>query len=196
VYGHPERDALGLGQAQRQVGAEIRLVQDDDGLGAALPRGRQVALEAARLEVAFRQRHDEKHHVDVRGEHLLLALQPRHLAREPRASREHGVDPLRERDPVADGREVGRGGYIVAQAAGHLRPALALLGVDEIGAALLDRDAARHEAIRFVLLEGLGEERAPAEPSKVEQREHLLGGSEVAERCDGRRRGATQVRTR
>jgi hypothetical protein len=54
------------------------------------------------------ERGDEEDDVDVRGDDLLVDLGPGDLARELRPSRQDGMDEAAaERDPVADGGEVG-----------------------------------------------------------------------------------------
>ena len=63
---------------------EIGLVQDDHRRGAALPRGHEVALDPARIEVVI-EAGDEKHDVDVGGDDLLLGGIAGGAAREMRS---------------------------------------------------------------------------------------------------------------
>src|SRR5207245_5589962 len=70
-------------------------------------------------------------------------------------------------DPVADGGKVGSPRGLVTQSPGHLGGQLARLRVDDVRAAVLDGDASGNETVRRVRGEGLGEERAPAEPGQV-----------------------------
>ncbi len=104
--GHADRGALDRLEQRREIGVEIDLVEHDDGLRAAVPDRRHVALEAALVEVAVRGRDDEEH-VDVHRDDLRLAL------RAGRAPHERGtpiahvlnrraVGAVDNRDPVAD----------------------------------------------------------------------------------------------
>ena len=54
----------------RQVGAKIRLGEQNDRRGAALARHQQVPLETTRVVVAI-QSHDDEDDVDVGGDDLL-----------------------------------------------------------------------------------------------------------------------------
>ncbi len=101
-----EGHRLGLGQERRDVVDEVDLRQEHDGLRTALPRHRQITLEAACVEVE-RQRLDQEGDVDVRREHLLARGVQRLLARQHRATWQHLLDERRfgtEPDPVADRR--------------------------------------------------------------------------------------------
>ena len=156
---HAERDRLDLEHLQRMVGVEIALRQHDHRLGAALPRHRHVPLQAAEVEVLV-QRHDQEDGVDVGGEHLLLRGVQRDLARELRPAGDDGVDrrrvllrPGRDRDPVADGRQLAGAGGFMRELAGGVRAELAELGVDDVGAAVLRGDARRDPALGGVRFE-------------------------------------------
>ena len=70
---------LRLCAAGLRIGAKIRLGQDDDGFGAALPDHGDEALEAPGVEVAV-EAHHQKHRVDVRRHDLLLCPRARRLA--------------------------------------------------------------------------------------------------------------------
>ena len=71
VHRQPKAIASTSSTRSSYVGREVGLREDDHGLGAALPGHRDVALEAAQVEVLV-QRHEQEDRVDVRGEHLLL----------------------------------------------------------------------------------------------------------------------------
>ncbi len=158
---HAERDRLDLAERPAGVAAQVGLREHDRGGRAAVPGQREVALEAARVQVA-RHRRDEQDGVDVGREDLLDRLEPGALAGEGRAAREHGLDAgavavEARADPVADGRRRAR----AKEAPGRLRPELAGLGEDDVGAAVLHGDARGHEP--GVAVEAVVEERAPAE---------------------------------
>ena len=81
--------------------------------------------------------------------------------------------PFRARlhgDPVADRGQLAAAGGLVAELSGELGPGLATVGVDGIGAAVLDRDSTEDElALGSVLLEmfvptefGQGQRRSPS----------------------------------
>ena len=98
--------------------------------------------------------------VDVRGEHLLLGRVQRDLAGELRPPRDDGVDrrgaflrPRRDRDPVADGRQLAGAGGLVREPARGLGAELAELGEDDVAAAVLRGDARRDPALGGVWLE-------------------------------------------
>jgi hypothetical protein len=106
------RDRLDLAHHRREVGGEVRLVEDDDRARAAVPGRRQVALDAAQVEVVV-EAGDEEDGVDVRGDDLLLGGAAGDLAREPAAAGEQRLDgafvpgrrTARHGDPVAHGRK-------------------------------------------------------------------------------------------
>ena len=156
VHGDAERDRLDLEHAQLPVGAEVGLRQHDHGLRAALPRHRDVALQAADVEVLV-QRHDDEDGVDVRREHLLLGRVERDLARELRPPGEDVLDrrgsfvgPGGDRDPVADGRQLACAARLVREPAGRVSPQLAELGEEDVGAAVLRCDARGQQTARGV----------------------------------------------
>jgi hypothetical protein len=168
VDGHAERDRLNLEHCGRSVLAEVGLREQDRGLSAALPRGCEVPLEAAEVEVVV-ERGDEKDGVDVGADDLRLGRVPRRFADDRAPAREHGVDRARavfwscgHRDPVA-----GRGQFararLVAQFSRDLGVQLAELREDDVAAAVRHGDAAGDEAGGGVLLEVFGEVGAPAE---------------------------------
>ena len=147
VDGHAEGNGLGLGDRAVEVGREVGLVQHDDRRRAALPGGRQVALEPADAEVALVEAHDEKCHVDVGHEHLLGHVRERRLARELAPARQDDVDlPVAKADPVADDRKLSRLRGM-AKPPGDLHRDVVVLGCDLPGAAVLDRDTSGLEAV-------------------------------------------------
>jgi hypothetical protein len=172
VDGHAEGDRLDLQRAQLPLGAEVGLRQQDDRLRAALPRGREVALEPAQVEVLV-QRHDQEDGVDVRGQHLLLRGVQRDLARELRGAREDVVDggrvfvqPWSDRDPVAHCGEVAGSLREVCETACRLGAQLAELREEGVGAAVLRGDAGGDEPGRGVRREL---RRAAVRPAEVGQ---------------------------
>ena len=77
-------------------------------MGAAFPCHREVALEAANVEVE-RERLHEEGDVDVRRENLLTGRLPHFFAGDRRAPGQHDLDQVRrgiEPDPVADGGQI------------------------------------------------------------------------------------------
>ncbi len=169
MHGHPERDRLDLEHTQLPVGAEVGLRQHDHGLGAALPRHRDVALEPAEVEVLV-ERHDEEDRVHVRRQHLLLGGVERDLARELRAAGEDLLDrrralvrPRSGRDPVADGGQIAGTVRLVREPARELGPQLAELRQQDIGAAMLCGDAGRQQAGRAMRFELCRVAVSPAE---------------------------------
>ena len=101
------------------------LVSRTTGVGAALARQQQVALEAARAEVGV-ERHDQEDDVHVGGDDLLVGDAAGHLAREPAAARQHVHDrravlvaPRPDHDPVADRRQLAAALGVVLQPARH-----------------------------------------------------------------------------
>jgi hypothetical protein len=154
VHGHAESDRVHLDEGRRhEVGMQVGLREHDHRFGAALPRGREVTLEAAGIDVES-ERADEEHRVDVRRHDLLLGPirgPSRGLARELRAPREDGVDRAAalvgargDRDPVADCGQLARLG-LPGEAPGDVAPELPELGEDDPGAAVLNPDAARDQ---------------------------------------------------
>src|SRR5205085_12330590 len=121
-----------------------------------------VTLQAAGLEVCGRQGGGHEDRIRVRGEHLLLRSEPRLLAGEDRPAREHGCDRfwLADADPVADCRP----DLLVAKPPRQLGAELPPLGVEHVGAAVLDRDACRPEPFCSVLLELCFAFGCPPEP--------------------------------
>ena len=104
-----------------EVSRDVGLVEDDDRRHATGPRHREVALQAAEVEVAV-QAGDEEGHVDVRGDDLLVdQVAGRPPARVRRTAAERGpageygrddfgivsADRRLEGDPVADRGVVG-----------------------------------------------------------------------------------------
>ena len=161
-----ERDLLGLEQQRERVVAEVGLRQHERGRRTAFPGQGQVALDPGRAEVVV-ERGDDEDRVDVRGEHLRLGRGQVDLARERRATGQHGLDDvLAEGDPVADGGQVGARGRLVAQATGKVGAQLAGFGEHVVLAAVLCGDASRDAVV--VWLERGREAVVPAEVLQVQ----------------------------
>ena len=134
VDGRARGDRLDLGAC---IGAdvvdEVGLVEDDDRPRAAVPGGREVALDAPQVEVVV-EAADQEDRVDVGGDDLLLGGLAGDLAREPAAAGEEGLDgalvvgarPRRDGHPVADGGEAVATVGQVAQPAPDPRQDLAV----------------------------------------------------------------------
>ena len=142
VHGHADRDGLDLGLARAGVGAQVGLGQHDDGRGAALPGGGEVALDAAGVEVGI-QRGDQEGHVDIGGDHLRGVAAAHGLAQEGAAARQQMVDggaafrgADRGRHPVA-GDRIGAGFGFMGEAPRKLGGRFAHRGGEHIEAALL-----------------------------------------------------------
>ena len=199
VHGDAERDRLDLEHAQLELGAEVGLRQDDHGLGAALPGGREVALEPPHVEVLV-QRHEQEDGVDVRREHLLLRGGQRDLARERRPARQDGVDRRRslvgsggDGHPVADGGQVAGPGRLVREPAGHVGAQLAELGEEDVRAAMLRGDARGHVARGGVWLEIGCVAVSPAEFRQCVQASLLERDGLTGAVRDGRLRGSREL---
>ena len=198
---HAEGDQFRGEQRPLDVLRQVALRQHDHRLGAALPGHDEVALEAARVEVVP-ERGDEEDDVDVRSDDLLVHLGPGHLPRELRPPRQDGVDEAgAERDPVADGGEVGAPARRGAKPRRDLRPQLAALGVDVVGAAVLHGDARGDEAGRRVRFELRFELVRPAQVVQVqgeylrssEGREPPRGGSSYEALAADAEEGTRQI---
>ena len=167
MEGDAEPARLDLDQGALDVGADVCLRQHDRGLGAAPPRGREVALEPARVRLDV-ERGDDEGGVDVGRDDLLRERRARRLADEGRAPGQDVVDrrrplPRSRRDghPVARDRVAPLIG-LVGEAAGELGGQLAELGHERVEPALLDRHASGHEPVGGVWIELSLELRAPA----------------------------------
>ena len=127
------------------------LLSSTAGAGAALPDSGQIALEPSRVEVAV-EPHDDDDPVDVCGDDLLGRPTTGYLARELRASRQHGFDSgVTKGDPVADRGQVFSRSRMVAHAPGNARLVLAVFRDDAMGVATHEHDASRPE-VRYVYL--------------------------------------------
>ena len=176
VDGNADGDALRLDELPGVV-AHVELREHDDGVGAAVPRGSEVALEAPRVEVLVETVH-EQDGVDVRDEDVLLGLQPGRLARDLRApwqkrlDREAVAGRVADDDPVAD-RGHPAPDLVVAHAAARLREPVADLRAHVVAAAVLRDDASGPEAALFIGCEGRLELVGPAESGQgsIGQRE-------------------------
>ena len=106
-YGDPGSVPFGETNDVSEIAAQICLVEQDDGAGAALMREDEVAFQAARVVVAIESANDEQD-IHVRGEYLLTHALARFLARELRAPGQDLGDDVSfsQDDPVADARRV------------------------------------------------------------------------------------------
>src|ERR671923_995259 len=198
VHGDADRDQLDLGDRLLDVVAEVRLREDDDGIGAALPRRREVALEPAQVEVPV-EAGDDEDRVDVGGEHLLADDLERLLARERRSPRQDRLNGRTaalgvgaQHDPVARDRYGAAVLGLETQPAGELTRELAGFGPDEVGAAVLDRDASRNQAVAAVRGERGFEVGAPAERlQRCCQQARTSSGSERTRTGPGAGRGGS-----
>ena len=171
MHRHAAGDRLDLGDGGLGSGVEVGLRQHDHGPRTALPREDQVALEPAQAQVLV-HRGDEKRHVDVRGQHLLLGRLPGGLPRELREPRQDGRDrahgragvgPGGDDDPVADHGQVGVRRRLVDEAAWYLAAELAELGEHVVGTAMLNRDPAGDDVVAG---EGLVQGAQPVVPAE------------------------------
>src|SRR5207302_10012687 len=121
------------------------LRQYDHRLGAAIPGGRDVALQPAQAEVVV-EAGEQEGGVDVRGEDLLVRAEAGTLADErapPRQDRRDRGSLFRARncDPVADGGNRASDLVLVEDSAGRAGAELPVLGPDGVSAAMLRGDA-------------------------------------------------------
>jgi hypothetical protein len=79
VYRNARGDRGHLGEAPAEVLSDVRLVQHNDRAGATLPCHREIALEAAGIEIPVEAGH-EKCHIHVDRNDLLRGLAAGHLA--------------------------------------------------------------------------------------------------------------------
>jgi hypothetical protein len=133
-HAHSRRHVLGSAYRRRELvrPEQVRLVEGDDRLRAAVPGQDERALEAPRVVVAVEAR-DDHDDIHVRGHDLHRGERSRHLSCQVRAP---GQDFLKQRrpvargqshaDPVADGRTLRLAARPMAQAPRQLRRALAL----------------------------------------------------------------------
>ena len=171
-----DRDRLHLRGGRRDVVAQIGLRQHHGRLGAALPGQDEVSLDPSQIQVVD-QATDEEDDVDVGGDDLLLrraVLVARGYADERCAPRKHAADDRRpfaakfEGDPVADGGQLGAVRAVVQKPSRKTRAHLSPLGIDVVGTAVLDGDAAGNVPGLCMLLECLLEVGCEAELRKVE----------------------------
>ena len=135
-------DGLGGDPLALGVRRDVGLVEQHDRRRAAAPGHREVALEAAEVEVAVEAR-DHERHVDVRGEDLLAGEGGTVVAGAPAERGATGEDGLDDdgavaldagrRDPVADRRQVAGAQRLVAEAARDDRLSVARRGGEDPG---------------------------------------------------------------
>ena len=147
---HADRGALDRLEQRRQIRLRVDLVQHDDGLGAAVPDGRDVALEPALVELAVHGRNDEEH-VDVGGDDLRLGERTRRAPHQRRAPLEHVLNrrailAVDDGDPIADDWPLDlrvRPQQLAAQVAERRAAA------EQVKAALPFRDDSRRHPLRI-----------------------------------------------
>jgi hypothetical protein len=150
--GHIGQDRLGFLPARLGVGHPVGLVQEHDGLGAALASQHEVSFEPTQVEVRVAA-HDDEDRVDIRGDHLGIRGGACDLPREPGAPREDAVDQVPAPrfieavdDPVAHrGKLVPLAGH-VTESAGHARQDLSPLGRQGIDVRVREDDPPRLDA--------------------------------------------------
>ena len=169
VDGHGARNAGDLRAARLQIVGEVGLVEDDHGPRAALPRHREVPLEAPDAEVAI-EAGDEKRDVHVCREDLLGRLLARDLAREQAGARQDVLDgrALLARgpshaDPVAHRRQVTARLRLVPHPPRHVGQRFVVFEVHAERRAVGHRHARRQQALAAIGLEELPLSFRPAE---------------------------------
>ena len=159
---------------------EIRLVEDDHRIRAALPRGHQISLDATRVEVAV-EPGDKKDDVDVGGDDLLLGGIAGRPTREATRSRQHRTDArIRiggriDRNPVANRGKVRPRLRLVTQPSGNAGQQLAFRGQHAIDVSVLEADARRQQPRGPVFRERLVEASRPAEILERQHRAAVVG---------------------
>ena len=167
---HADRDRLDLGQLGHSVVGEIDLVRHDHRDRAAVPRGGEVPLEPARVEVAAERGHQEDR-VDVGRHHLRDGSPPGFLPGERGAARQNGFDhrlaltvERAHHDPVADGRKL-----VLAEAARGHAAQPSELGQQLARPMMARSDAGRDQIVVLVRPERVLEELVPAEVLQLQR---------------------------
>ena len=150
---------------------------NDDRDGTAFPDRREIALDAARIQIAGKGRHHEQR-VHIGRDHLLGGAAPGRLARDAAAPLEARFDAgaigavVRGNEhPVTDDRQVCRGVRLVAQPPAGFGKAFEL-AVDRVQAALLLDDPRDAPVAAQVDVHLLFKERRP---SKLRESGHAGG---------------------
>ena len=171
-----DRDGLRFGELLEVV-ADVELRQHEHRIGARVPGGDEVALDAPRVEVTV-EAGDEQHGVDVRHQDVLLGFEPRGLAGHLRVARENRLDGGAATRCVADGDPVPDRGHrapelAVPQPPAGIREPLVPLAAHEIPAAMLRDDPSGLEAALGIWWKGRLELVGPAESGQgsIGQRE-------------------------
>ncbi len=122
-----------------------RLVSTITGARAAAVDQREIALDAAHVEVAVETHHDE-HGIDVGGDDLADMPLARRGARQRGTSRQHGFDHrrfgYRQFDEIADRRTVSRRNRALEKFRRGLRAEFLDAIVHDVAVAVLRDDAA------------------------------------------------------
>ena len=172
-----------VGELRRDRGRivlEVGFREQHDRARPALDGEREVALEQAAVELLAEPLHDE-HDVNVGSDHLLARDAGCRLvcgATGDRRSPRHDVDDRArrvERDPVADDRK--RGSIRLPPQAARDAAALLPRGRHHVVlAAMLNRDASRHESLLGVRLERGAPGVVPAERLEFRHRPIVADG--------------------
>src|SRR5690349_14602268 len=116
-------DRGGFRYATLQIIAKIGFIEDDDRRGAALRGERQIAFQAANVEIAI-EAADEKYGVDIGRNWLLVFAFSGGTTRKQGPARQHGFDNrlasagIPGGDPIADHGHSGATGGAVPESAG------------------------------------------------------------------------------
>ena len=174
------RHGLGRDPQAIHVAGEVRLVEEDDGCRTTAPGHREVALEAAEVEIAVQARDDERH-VHVGGEHLVVgqAQAPAPvgvggIARERGPARQDrlddgGVVTGLDGDPVADRGQVARAERLVPEAARDDGVTIAVRVCEHPRVPVRDDHPGGPPARRVERQEGGGPAGIPAEIGELRQ---------------------------
>jgi hypothetical protein len=177
---------------------QVGLVEDDDRLHAALPRDRQIALDAAEVELGV-EGGQEKNGVDVGGDHLFVAVFAGRAAAESRLARQHRQDvearfagAAGHRHPVADHGQLGARAGGVQEASAAFAHDFGGTGVQRTGVPEFADHAGRLQPGRGVRRESGGEVLVPPEVGKLHAAERNAAGGRV--QASGRRSRAAKIR--
>ena len=143
------------------------------GRGAAVPGDDEVALDAARIEVAVEPGHEEDG-IDVRRDDLFFGGIAGGAAGKAARPRQDGADPRvgavgwrLDGDPVTHGRKVHPLRGLMAQSSGDARQPFTRFGEHAIDVRVLERDARRDQTLGGMRGESVRQRGRPAERREV-----------------------------